>query len=86
MGTIRVDKQRVKVLMAIRGIDNYQDLATKTGMHYNNLLRMVNTGRFSVDSLEQLANALSVNPIDLIVTPGYPDPNLEPLARILAAA
>jgi hypothetical protein len=74
MGKIRLDERKVKVLMAMNGIDTLPELAEKAGMHYNSVYKMVNTGRFSIDSIESLANVLGCNPIDLVTTEGYPDP------------
>lgn len=76
MRKVKLDKTRVKVAMAMKGIDDYSQLAKQAGMHYNNVYKMVKTGRFSVDSISALAEALDVNPIDLLVTPGFPPPNL----------
>jgi Cro/C1-type HTH DNA-binding domain len=82
MGKIRLDERKVKVLMAMNGIDTLPALAEKAGMHYNSVYKMVNTGRFSIDSIESLANVLGCNPIDLMTTEGYPDPKLAaPVAR-----
>ena len=74
MGKFRLDERRVKVLMAMKGIDSLPELAEKAGMHYNSVYKMVNTGRFSIDSIEAVANVLECNPIDLITTEGFPDP------------
>lgn len=74
MGKIRLDERRVKVLMAMKGIDSLPELAEMAKMHYNSVYKMVNTGRFSIDSLEALADVLQCNPIDLITTEGFPDP------------
>lgn len=82
MGKIRLDERRVKVLMAMNGIDSLPELAEKLNMHYNSVYKMVNTGRFSIDSIEALADVLKCNPIDLITTEGYPDPkSVAPVAR-----
>lgn len=79
MGKLRLDERKVKVLMAMNGIDSLPELAEAAGMHYNSVYKMVNTGRFSIDSLESLSNVLHCNPIDLITTEGYPDPKSVPL-------
>lgn len=83
---LRIDERRVRVAMAMRGIDSYADLAKMTDMHYNSILKILSTGRFSVDSAEALANALGVNPIDLMVTEGFPAPNWDALANQLEKA
>jgi hypothetical protein len=80
MGKLRLDERRVKVLMAMNDIDSLSDLAQKAEMHYNSVYKMVNTGRFSIDSIEALANVLKCNPIDLMSTAGYPDPKSVALA------
>ncbi len=80
MGTLRLDERRVKVLMAMNGIDSIPALAEMADMHYNSLYKMISTGRFSIDSIEAISNILQCNPIDLLVTDGYPDPKLVPLA------
>ena len=80
MGQLRLDGRRVKVLMVMNDIDSLTALAEKAKMHYNSVYKMLNTGRFSIDSIEALANVLNCNPIDLMSTQGYPDPKLEALA------
>jgi hypothetical protein len=51
-------------------------------MHYNSIHKMVKSGRFSIESLEALANVLGCNPIDLVTTEGFPDPkSAAPVAR-----
>jgi DNA-binding Xre family transcriptional regulator len=74
MGKIRLDERKVKVLMAMNAIDTLPALAEKAGMHYNSIHKMVKSGRFSIESLEALANVLGCNPIDLVTTEGFPDP------------
>jgi DNA-binding Xre family transcriptional regulator len=89
MGKLRLDGRRLKVLMAMNGIDTLPQLAEQANMHYNSVYKMVNTGRFSIDSIESLANVLGCNPIDLVTTEGYPDPKSVPLVvrgRELATA
>lgn len=80
---LRIDERRVRVAMAMKGIDSYKELADMTNMHYNSILKILATGRFSVDSAEALAVALNVNPIDLMVTEGFPAPNWAALANPL---
>jgi DNA-binding Xre family transcriptional regulator len=80
MGKLRLDGRRLKVLMAMNGIDTLPQLAERANMHYNSVYKMVNTGRFSIDSIETLAKVLGCNPIDLVTTEGFPDPKSVPLA------
>jgi DNA-binding Xre family transcriptional regulator len=62
--------------MELRGMDLGQ-LAERTGMHYNSVLRIKNEQSTSFRGLEKLCIALDCHPFDLIVAEGFPEPFLD---------
>ena len=81
---LRVDSRRLDIAMAAAGVrtDNaLADLADITDRTIRNI-RTVET--CSMQVLERIAAALGCNPIDLLTTPGFPDPKLGALAALSA--
>ena len=65
---IVIDKRAVKVNMALQGIDTYQVLAERTGVHFTTISRMVTGHGFRFTSLYALADVLKVPPMALLAT------------------
>jgi DNA-binding Xre family transcriptional regulator len=72
---VRVDRQRLEALMALRGVSN-ESLADSIGKHYNSILRIKQEQSTTFDTLELLCDRLECHPFDLIVAEGYPAPFL----------
>ncbi len=75
-GEIRVDGDKLKLIVKRKGWTLYV-LAEAMGMHYNGVLRIVNTGSTNLGTFETMCNALDCNPLDLLVWENFPeyDPN-----------
>ena len=82
--TLKVDEKRLALAMANAGIRQYEDLANAAKISSQTIRNLRKDGICSMNVLVGLANALNCNPIDLIVTPGFPDPKLEALAALSA--
>ena len=82
--TMRVDSKRLELAMAAAGIRQYEDLANISGITSQTIRNIRKSGICSMNALAALAAALKCNPIDLIVTPGFPDPKLDALAALSA--
>jgi len=80
--TIRVDEKRLKVAMIAAGIKTDRDLAEKSGVDERTIRNVKRLGTCSFDAWNKLAMAIGCNPIDLLVTQGYPDPNWVTLAAL----
>ena len=77
---LRIDRERVDILMKDRGISSFAELARVAGLHPNTLVKVLKGKNWDSSTAEKLAAALDCNPIDLQVAEGYPDPNWEALA------
>jgi transcriptional regulator with XRE-family HTH domain len=71
---LRIDGERVHALMREKGIRSVQELAAMSGVHANTLTPVLRGGGWSARTAERLAAALGCNPIDLLVSEGYPEP------------
>ena len=80
---IRVDEKRLKVAMVAAGIKTDRELAKKSGIDERTIRNAKRIGSISWDAWNRIASAIGCNPIDLIVTPGYPRPKSETLADLL---
>ena len=76
MGKIRLDRKKLDYVMLMRDVPSYRELAKRVDVHHNTLNNMVNHDRYSMDLLERVADALGVNPLDLLTTEGFPEPVL----------
>jgi DNA-binding Xre family transcriptional regulator len=81
--TIKVDSRRLDVALAAAGIRTDNELAEKSGVDERTIRNVRRLGSCSFKVLNNLADAIGCNPIDLLVTPGYPDPKWEALAALL---
>jgi DNA-binding Xre family transcriptional regulator len=81
--TIKVDSRRLDIALAAAGIRSDRDLAEKSEVDERTLRNVRRLGTCSFKVLNSIANAIGCNPIDLLVTPGHPDPKWEALAALL---
>ena len=80
--TIKVDSRRLDIALAAAGIRSDADLAQKSGVDERTIRNVRKLGTCSFKVLNGIAAAIGCNPIDLLVTPGYPDPKWEALAAL----
>ena len=81
---IKVASRRLDIAMAIAGMRTDESLAEAAGITGQTIRNLRSSGTCSFRVLNQLASSLNCNPIDLLVTPGYPDPKLDALAEMSA--
>ncbi len=81
---IRVDARRLDIAMALAGMRTDESLAESSGVTSQTLRNIRASGTCSLRVLARLASSLNCNPIDLLITPGYPDPKLGALAEMSA--
>lgn len=79
---IKFDSRRLDVAMAIAGIKTDEELGKRAGIDKRTIWNARNLGKINFTSLNGIAAALGCNPIDLLVTPGFPDPKWEALADL----
>lgn len=70
----KIDKQKVRLWMLNRRIDTYKELAQKANITEATLHSVLDSNRFTGKTLDAVAQALEVNPMDLLYTEGYPNP------------
>ena len=75
--TLRIDERKLRIFMASKGIDTLQELIEKSGVSYSTLYNVLNGANFRSGTLRDLASALDVNPIDLLLIDGYPVPHVD---------
>lgn len=80
---IRIDADRLRIAMAMAKIHTEEELAKKSNISARTLRNIKNSGVCSFEVLRDLSVAVGRNPIDLLVTPGFPDPKSEALAVLL---
>ncbi len=79
---VRIDAKRLKIAMTIKGLETDKDLAAASGVDERTIRNIKSNGSGSFEVWNRLAEACGCNPIDLLVTPGYPDPNWAALAAL----
>lgn len=86
-GEIRIDGDKFKAIAKRQGM-TLQMVSDAMGMHYNSILRIVKEESTSLNTLEELCNVLSCNPLDLLVWDNFApvDPNSDALATVLSRA
>lgn len=72
---VRIDRERLEVMMRLRKMTN-KELAEKSGLSYNAILRIKREQSTSLEGLQRTCDALDCHPFDLIVAEGYPEPFL----------
>ena len=81
---IHIDPDRLRIAMAMAKIHTEEDLAKHSNISSRTLRNIKKNGTCSFEVLRDLSIAVGRNPIDLLVTPGFPDPNSEALAVLSA--
>jgi len=79
---VRIDEKRLNIAMAVGGIDSDSKLAEKSGVDQRTILNVRRHGTCTFKVWNLLSKACGVNPIDLLITTGYPDPKWEALAAL----
>ena len=79
---LKVSSQRLDIAMAVAGIKTDEDLAKRAGIDKRTLWNARKLGVVSFGVLARVAAVLKCNPIDLLETPGFPDPKWEALAAL----
>lgn len=69
---IRFDTQRLKIAMAIAGINTEKELAKRSGVDARAIRYIKERGTLTFETWNKLALAIGCNPLDLIVTDGHP--------------
>lgn len=82
--SVKVDSRRLDIAMALAGMRTDEALADASGITRQTIGNIRNSGSCSLRVLSRLASSLECNPIDLLITPGYPDPKLGALAEMSA--
>lgn len=81
---VRIDKHKVKVLMALRNIDTQRELVKRSGLHESTVIKVLNGEGFKSETLERLAGALECSPMDLLRVDGYPSPLMDAPSLVAA--
>jgi len=79
---VKLDEKRLDVAMAAAGIRTDEKLAEMSKIDARTIRNIRTTGICSFKVWNALAQSIGCNPIDLVVTPGYPDPKWEALAAL----
>lgn len=74
--TVKINATALKVFLVQRGMEQ-KDLAEQSGVSEQTIVRLLKGKAFTSDTLGKLAEALNVNPVDLIQSDGHPDPLVE---------
>ena len=73
--SVRIDAKYVKKLLI--DLDwTQRDLARESGLSEPTVYNVLGGKRFTSETLEKLATALGVNPIDLVEAEGYESPHV----------
>lgn len=81
-----IDPARLDVAKERAGILTDKELAERTGMSTNTLVRLRKGLTFDSGTLDRLAEALQCSPIDLLVAEGAPEPFSRAPAVALSSA
>ena len=74
--TVKINQTALRVFLAQRSMEQ-KDLAEKSGVSEQTIVRLLKGKPFTSDTLGKLADALGVNPVDLIEAEGYASPLVE---------
>lgn len=83
MRKVKLDANRLGIAMAASGNLTDVALAEKAGITGRTLRNIRGSGNCSFAVWNAIADAVNWNPIDLIVTEGYPPPKSEALVSLL---
>lgn len=81
---VKIDERRLDIAMAAAGIKTDEALAGMSKIDARTIRNVRSNGVCSFKVWNALATAIGCNPIDLLVTTGYPDPKWEALAALSA--
>lgn len=81
---LRVDSRRLDIAMAAAGVRTDNALAELADITDRTIRNIRTAETCSMQVLERIADALGCNPIDLLTTPGFPDPKLGALVALSA--
>jgi transcriptional regulator with XRE-family HTH domain len=74
---VKISEQKVRMFMALVGIESQKALAERAGVGQTTLVALLHGSRsFTGDTLDRIATALECNPLDLLVTDGHPAPHM----------
>ena len=79
---VRIDNKRLDVAMAAAGVKTDKALDSLSGVDERTIRNVRRNGKASFEVWNKLATALDCNPIDLLVTEGYPDPKWAALVAL----
>ncbi len=82
--TVKISKRAIEKYLEDRGW-KVTDLAEKSGVGYSTIYRAIRGEVFNSDTLEKMAKALGVNPIDLLEVKGEPAPLMGAPSVVLVA-
>lgn len=74
MAELRINERMVRIAMAREGINTMEELASRSGVASSTCRNLFSGEGFRSRTVEQLAAALNVNPLDLIETSDDPSP------------
>jgi len=72
-----INKRTVKILMAAKGMDDTKALAKAAGLSNQTVRNLLEGREFRSSTIRELADALGVNPLDLLEVDGYPAPHMD---------
>lgn len=76
MKRLQVNERTVRILMAAKGIPDTEELGKRAGFSGQTIRNLFEGKEFRSSTLKGLADALDVNPLDLLEVDGYPAPHL----------
>lgn len=76
MKRLQVNERTVRILMAAKGIKDAEELAKLAGFSGQTMRNLLEGRDFRSSTLKDLAEALNVNPLDLLDVEGYPAPHM----------
>ncbi len=77
---VLVDPVRLDVAMAQAQVKSDEELSRRSNVTRQTINNIRTANSCSLRVLGDLAHALGINPIDLLITPGFPDPKALALA------
>lgn len=79
---LKVDPRKLDIAMATSGVRTDNALAEMANVTDRTIRNIRNEETCSLRVLERIAISLGCNPIDLLTTPGFPDPKSDALAAL----
>lgn len=77
MPRLAVDWKKVRIYMALRGINTEGELTKIAGLNRETVVQLKKgESCFESKTVSRLAVALGCNPLDLLRTEGFPDPHM----------